>query len=84
MKKVMKKLLVSLIVVFVMIFALIGCGKSQQIDSKNSGKEIPQIPHKMDNKMVCAECHKDGKNKAKATKHFDRPNCTQCHKFVKN
>jgi len=67
-----------------MIFIVVGCGKSQQIEFKNTEKEVPQIPHKIDNKMICAECHKDGKNKAKATKHFDRPNCTQCHKPTKN
>lgn len=75
----MKKLLVSLTIIFIPAFTVTGCGvKSKQPVSKV--KEIHPIPHKVDSTMVCAECHKDGKNGAKITKHLDRPNCTQCHK----
>lgn len=77
----MKKLLVSGLFVLFLFFAAAGCGsKGQQGASVRKAKEIPRIPHKVENSTVCADCHKEGKNKAKVTKHWDRPNCMQCHK----
>lgn len=77
----MKKLFYSLILVLMLVVT--GCAGEIQQNVQTKKKEIPLIPHKINNTMVCAECHKAGKNKAKITKHPDRPNCTQCHKPVK-
>ncbi len=74
----MKKLLFSIITIMFLLIAVIGCG-GQGKQSVSKQKEIPSIPHEIDNSMVCADCHKEGKNKAPVTKHLDRPNCTQCH-----
>lgn len=76
----MKKLLVSMLIAITLLTA-IGCGSSDKVSVKQE-KEIPPIPHKVDTQTYCADCHKDGKNGAKITKHLDRPNCTGCHKEV--
>lgn len=75
----MKKLLYSFITIIFLLVAAVGCG-GQEKQPASKQKEIPLIPHKIDKSMDCADCHKEGKNKAPITKHFDRPNCIQCHK----
>lgn len=75
----MKEPLVSVVVILVFIIVAAGCG-NQKSQSVITAKQIPSIPHKVNNSTVCADCHKDGKNKAKVTEHLDRLNCTHCHK----
>lgn len=77
----MKRLLVSLFFGLLLMLTIVGCGSN--VDKGSLGKEgktIPEIPHSIEDKKDCAACHKDGKNNAKPTKHYNRPNCTQCHK----
>jgi hypothetical protein len=83
----MKSVLFKLGLIILLGLVVIGCGagdggnKLQKVDSNNQ-KVIPPTPHKIDDEehKDCLSCHKDGNNKAKKTKHPDRPNCTQCHK----
>lgn len=77
----MKKLLVRLFLGLLLIIFITGCGSNTDKGSlRKEGNQIPMIPHSIEDKKDCAVCHKYGKNKAKPTKHINRPNCIQCHK----
>ncbi len=57
---------------------LVGCSGAKEPAPKAA--KIPTIPHEVTQDMDCKSCHENGTNGAKVTKHFDRPNCTSCHK----